>query len=235
MHFALLALAVFFAAQTGADQELTGTISGYVWDKCEEPVAGATLLIIELANTGDLTDWDGYYCVEGLPPGEYTIVARRVGDSTTVRPGIEVTSGSTATADFVLVPDLGHYGERTWIPYSPTPVRAVNVKIRSDSALSRFEEAELECSLVRRLAEEYDLFLLSVDEGEDEPEGLVVLEAELTTDGVVSDVRLLENNTSEMSLGRIARVALESIGVPEWVEIQAPLSVEVIFRPDVRP
>ncbi|MBX6331974.1 MAG: carboxypeptidase regulatory-like domain-containing protein, partial [Gemmatimonadaceae bacterium] len=78
-----------------------GTIVGRVSDaRSGDPVAGATIAI-DGTRLGAVADADGRYRIANVPPGSYTLVARRIGYPPTRR-AVEVTADQEVTADFAL-------------------------------------------------------------------------------------------------------------------------------------
>jgi virginiamycin B lyase len=101
-----LALAVFDAS--------AGTISGTVTDPSGKPFRGA---FVQAQNaktkitTHVLSDQQGRYRVESLPPGEYEIRAKATGYKSDPRRGVKVADGSPASLDFKLQTDLVRWSD----------------------------------------------------------------------------------------------------------------------------
>ena len=82
-----------------------GTITGRVFDQTQAVIPGVG---IEMLRTGAtehveiLTDGDGMYRFDNLPPGPVELTFRLINFST-IRRNVVVTAGSTATVDVVLV------------------------------------------------------------------------------------------------------------------------------------
>ncbi|MDQ3949686.1 MAG: TonB-dependent receptor, partial [Gemmatimonadota bacterium] len=99
------ALAASFAALVGAPTAAaaqgTATVQGIVTDSTSRrPVAGVQVVVTGTTR-GALTDDAGRYAIRGVPSGEITLRAHRLGFTPTER-RLTVGAGETATADFVL-------------------------------------------------------------------------------------------------------------------------------------
>lgn len=100
---ALLAGSVSLAAAQASTT--TGNIRGRVIDEAGNPLPAATVVATNEETgfqRGTQTDDDGVYVVRFLPPGSYRVAARRIGQQQAELPGIRVTVGSTAPANFTL-------------------------------------------------------------------------------------------------------------------------------------
>jgi hypothetical protein len=87
-------------AQTG-----DGSLRGYVKDEQGGVLPGVTITATSpqvLAPVVGVTDTEGYYRLNNLPPGTYTIVAELQGFSKYVREGILMRAGSTFNVDIDL-------------------------------------------------------------------------------------------------------------------------------------
>lgn len=83
----------------------TGNIRGRVVDEAGNPLLATTVVATNEETgfqRGTQTDDDGVYVVRFLPPGTYRVAARRIGQQAAEVPGIRVTVGSTAPANFTL-------------------------------------------------------------------------------------------------------------------------------------
>ena len=101
-----LGLLVVLASSAGAQASTTtGNIRGRVVDEAGNPLPAATVLATNEETgfqRGTQTGDDGVYVVRFLPPGTYRVAARRIGQQPAEVPGIRVTVGSTAPANFTL-------------------------------------------------------------------------------------------------------------------------------------
>ena len=97
----LLLLAVFALVPALAAAQ-SGKVQGVVRDaESGQPIDGAQVL---LAGTGigALTDENGRYFMLNIPPGTYTVIARRIGFQTQGRSNVQVVIDVTRTVDFQL-------------------------------------------------------------------------------------------------------------------------------------
>ena len=80
----------------------TGVIQGHIRDaKNQEPLIGAAVVVAE-TSTGAVTDMDGYFRIEGVRPGAYSVSASYVSYQTQVRGGVEVSAGQEINLDMAL-------------------------------------------------------------------------------------------------------------------------------------
>ncbi|HJU67228.1 MAG TPA: TonB-dependent receptor [Gemmatimonadaceae bacterium] len=98
----LVGVASSMAAQASTT---TGNIRGRVVDEAGNPLPAATVVATNEETgfqRGTQTDDEGVYVLRFLPPGSYRVAARRIGQQPSEVPGIRVTVGSTAPANFTL-------------------------------------------------------------------------------------------------------------------------------------
>ncbi len=89
----------------------TGKIAGHVTDKATgEPLIGANV-IIEGTFLGGAADVNGYYYINNIPPGTYTIKISAIGYKTTKITNILVKIDKTTTIDVALEEDVLELGE----------------------------------------------------------------------------------------------------------------------------
>src|SRR5206468_10302858 len=96
-----LALSVVLTAPAAA-QTGDGSLRGYVKDQQGGVLPGVTVTgksTALLAPVVAVTDSAGYYRLNNLPPGTYTISAELVGFSTYQREGVVMRAGSTFSVD----------------------------------------------------------------------------------------------------------------------------------------
>src|SRR5580765_8532187 len=100
---ALWAVALACVAAPLAAQESTGKIEGTVSDQSGAPVANAQ---VTLAGTafGALTSDKGYYFMNNVPAGTYTIRAKFIGYTAAEVPGVRILGGQTMTQPIKLTP-----------------------------------------------------------------------------------------------------------------------------------
>src|SRR6185312_8598917 len=101
-----LALLCMFAWSFSAfAQETTGSIQGTVKDPQGAVVSGATITVTSSALNGKktaTTDAGGYYHIEQLPPGTYSITATAAGFSTETQQNLQLQTGALPNVNFSL-------------------------------------------------------------------------------------------------------------------------------------
>src|SRR5262249_20587872 len=97
-----LLLVLVCAASLRAQQSL-GKVQGTVTDAGGQAVAKAQVLIVGTA-FGAVTDDKGYYFINNVPPGTYTLRAQFIGLAPTELTGVRVLGGQTMTQDFPMKP-----------------------------------------------------------------------------------------------------------------------------------
>src|SRR3989442_3063235 len=97
----LVALGV--ASATLAAQQTTGKIEGTVTDQQGAGIANAQVSIVGTA-FGALTNEKGYYFINNVPVGTYTLRARFIGYTSAELPGVRVFGGQTVTQNVKLTP-----------------------------------------------------------------------------------------------------------------------------------
>src|SRR5262249_42207824 len=96
--FALFAACAVLAAPLSAQQ---GSVAGRITDKVSsQPVQGAAVLLSG-TNLQAITNNDGRYRIDRVPPGQYQAQVRLIGYAMGQQP-VTVTSGATATLDIVM-------------------------------------------------------------------------------------------------------------------------------------
>lgn len=96
----LLAVCFLLPALIFAQQ--TGKISGTVTNKANgEPLIGANV-ILEGKAIGSASDFDGFYAILNVHPGDYTVISSMIGFRKVVVNNVKVVSGKTTTIDFVM-------------------------------------------------------------------------------------------------------------------------------------
>ncbi|HEX4561294.1 MAG TPA: carboxypeptidase regulatory-like domain-containing protein, partial [Gemmatimonadales bacterium] len=99
---ALVAVA-FFGASTPAAAQTAGKVQGTVSNQAGEPVAKAQVIIVGTA-FGAVTDDKGYYFINNVPSGTYTLRAQFIGYAPTDLTGVRVLGGQTLTENFPMKP-----------------------------------------------------------------------------------------------------------------------------------
>lgn len=135
----LLSTAVVFS-------QTNGEISGNVMDDASEGLA-ATNIVIQGTLMGAAADLDGNYMISSVPPGTYTLVANFVGYKSVTKE-VTVTTGETATVDFILNTDVLGLSEVV-----VTGVVNPSSKIQSSVSISTMDIRDIEKSAPRTTAE----------------------------------------------------------------------------------
>ena len=97
-------LVVMIFVLISASASPTGIIAGLVLDGFGDPLVGATVNI-EGTQFGGMTSNRGEFVIPTVSPGEYTIVARMVGRTTSRVEGVTVQSDNTSIVNFELEED----------------------------------------------------------------------------------------------------------------------------------
>lgn len=90
-------------------QQRPGRITGVITDSKGEPLAAASVQIVELNRTV-IADADGRFSISAAP-GTYTMTARYISFETMSKSKITVTEGGTLNVDFALLPTTGDLEE----------------------------------------------------------------------------------------------------------------------------
>jgi hypothetical protein len=99
--FALAAVALGFGAGSLLAQGSTGKIEGRVRDQAGAPIANAQVFIVGTAFNA-LTNPQGYYFINNVPAGTYSVRAAFIGYKSTQVEGVKVLAGQTITVDIQL-------------------------------------------------------------------------------------------------------------------------------------
>ena len=97
------ALALICAAGPLAAQEATGKLEGTVTDQAGAPIANAQVTLVGTA-FGALTSDKGYYFMNNVPAGTYTVRTKFIGYTAAEVPGVRVLGGQTITQNVKLTP-----------------------------------------------------------------------------------------------------------------------------------
>ena len=104
------ALLVLLCAATSAVAQ-TGRITGSVSDSTAGfPVSGVSITVTG-TTLGAVTSDEGRYTIGAVPPGTYTLEARRLGYTPLRREGVVVTAGQSVTVDFKVASAALHLQE----------------------------------------------------------------------------------------------------------------------------
>jgi hypothetical protein len=98
---ALAAVALGFGAGSLLAQGSTGKIEGRVRDQAGAPIANAQVFIVGTAFNA-LTNPQGYYFINNVPSGTYSVRAAFIGYKSTQVDGVKVLGGQTITVDIQL-------------------------------------------------------------------------------------------------------------------------------------
>ena len=82
--------------------QVTTEITGYVTDKTEFPLIGASVYL-ENTTDGGISDENGYYRITGVKPGNYNLIVRYLGYDGQTRYNIEVKSVGNPLYNFTLL------------------------------------------------------------------------------------------------------------------------------------
>lgn len=103
-YFVLESGQIVVGPETRVQQE-TGAIRGRVTDaRSAEALVGANI-VIEGTRFGAATNQDGYYLIDRVPPGSYTVAARFLGYEP-AKKTVNVVAGSEAATNFELTPTV---------------------------------------------------------------------------------------------------------------------------------
>lgn len=97
-------LVVMWSACSVAAQDL-GSLTGRVGDETGEALFGANIVVKGPAIEdwrGAITDAQGLYRIDQLPPGIYELTISYIGYETRTVPNVEIRAGERATRDFIL-------------------------------------------------------------------------------------------------------------------------------------
>ncbi len=78
-------------------QDKTGEITGHIRDgNTREPLAGATVRVVEDSAYGAASDTSGYFTIQGIPVGEYSLRISLIGYKPAVTTNVVVSTGRSA-------------------------------------------------------------------------------------------------------------------------------------------
>src|SRR5688500_61043 len=100
-RFALAAVALGVGAGSLLAQGSTGKLEGRVRDQAGAPIANAQVFIVGTAFNA-LTNPQGYYFLNNVPAGTYSVRAAFIGYKSTQVDGVRVLAGQTGTVDIQL-------------------------------------------------------------------------------------------------------------------------------------
>lgn len=101
----ILIFFIFILSSTITFAGQTGKLAGNVLDsESGEPVIGANI-IIQGTYLGAAADFEGYYYINNIPPGTYTVVVSAIGYATTTINQVIIRIDQTTNIDVDLVPE----------------------------------------------------------------------------------------------------------------------------------
>lgn len=100
---AVVALATFVAVAPAAAQQTTGKIEGTVSDQAGVALANAQVFVVG-TSFGAVTNEKGYYFINNVPVGSFTLRAQFIGYAPTEVRDVRVFGGQTITQDIKLSP-----------------------------------------------------------------------------------------------------------------------------------
>ena len=101
--FAAAAIVLFVAVVPAAAQQTAGKVEGTVTDQAGGPLANAQVIVVG-TSFGSVTDAKGYYFINNLPVGSYTVRAQFIGYAPHEVQNVRVLGGQTITQDIKLAP-----------------------------------------------------------------------------------------------------------------------------------
>ena len=100
---ASLALLALVAVSPLSAQQVTGKIEGTVTDQANVPLANTQVLVVG-TSFGAVTNDRGYYFINNVPVGTYTVRAQFIGYAPAEVRGVRVQGGQTLTVDVKMAP-----------------------------------------------------------------------------------------------------------------------------------
>lgn len=135
---AVLAAIALFVPRFAAAQ--TGKLTGVVTDaQSGQPIEGVQVQV-QGSGLGALTQANGRYYIISVPPGRYTVVARRIGYQPAEQVGTDIRIDVTRTVDFALNSAAGQLTVQR-IVAPPTPLVERGITGSSQSVSSEIIEA----------------------------------------------------------------------------------------------
>lgn len=99
--FQAVLLVLFTQDLSGADPK-GGTIRGRILDQSTSETLIGVPVMLEGTTLGAVTDLDGYYKIDQIPSGTYSLVIRYIGYNSKILPGIQVTNKSVSVIDVTM-------------------------------------------------------------------------------------------------------------------------------------
>ena len=98
-----LAIALFVAVVPAYAQQTAGKVEGTVTDQAGGPLANAQVIVVG-TSFGSVTDAKGYYFINNVPVGSYTLRAQFIGYAPHEVQNVRILGGQTITEDIRLQP-----------------------------------------------------------------------------------------------------------------------------------
>jgi len=98
-----LAIALFAAVAPAAAQQTSGKLEGSVTDQAGGPLANAQVIVVG-TSFGSVTDAKGYYFINNIPVGSYTVRAQFIGYAPHEVQNVRILGGQTITQNIPLSP-----------------------------------------------------------------------------------------------------------------------------------
>lgn len=141
------AAGVSLAGQTDTDEERpkrqrreVGTISGFVTDNLDRPLAGA-VIVVKGANRFATTNADGFYVISLVPVGIFEVKASRLGYAEEKKTDVKVFADWRTTVNFTLGIKPGVLEDRTKglvegivVNTTGCPLKGARVRVLGDGA-----------------------------------------------------------------------------------------------------
>ena len=115
----LLAVLAFFLVATALQAQSSGSLQGTVVDENEEPIPGATVIVVG-TNRGSATNVDGEYLITGLAVGTYTLQVTSLTSADTLYRTIVIQEDEKSLCSFTLNKDGGEYYDVDDLPRGNT-------------------------------------------------------------------------------------------------------------------
>jgi len=98
-----LAIVLFAAVAPAAAQQTSGKVEGSVTDQAGGPLANAQVIVVG-TSFGSVTDAKGYYFINNIPVGSYTLRAQFIGYAPHEVQNVRILGGQTITQNIPLSP-----------------------------------------------------------------------------------------------------------------------------------
>ncbi len=96
----LFCVCSFIPALSLLAQSRGGTIDGFVVDSHRIPIPDLHVILLD-SNRGDVTDPEGYFVIQNIPPGQYSVKFDHISFTSQTVDGIELHEGESVRLDTV--------------------------------------------------------------------------------------------------------------------------------------